>query len=182
MMDMSQFNANRRIPVEGELFNKTLEECMHFYQTAEPALAYLAFEKIYRSINQNVYRFIFSKTQNTEISEDLMQKVFLKFHESKHLYSSKYKVEQWVIAIAKNTIIDEWRKNSKLPNIELNPIEHSINADNTQLKLSAEDKELLELKYIDELTYKEIAEILNKSEVSIRKFVNRLVHKLKREI
>ncbi len=164
------------------LSDKTLEECMHFYQTAEPALAYLAFEKIYHSINQNVYRFIFSKTHNTEMSEDLMQKVFLKFHESKHLYSSKYKVEQWAIAIAKNTIIDEWRKNSKSPNIELDPIELSINADNTNLKISAEDKELLELKYIDELTYKEIAEILDKSEVSIRKFVNRLVHKLKREI
>lgn len=165
-----------------ELSDKTLEECMHFYQTAEPELAYLAFEKIYRSINQNVYRFIYSKTNNTELSEDLMQKVFLKFHESKHLYSSKYKVEQWAIAIAKNTVIDEWRKNSKLNTLEISSLELEMVTRDSNLKISAEDRELLELKYIDELSYKEIADILDKSEVSLRKFVNRLVNKLKRDL
>ena len=52
----------------------------------------------------------------------------------------------------------------------------------SNLKISAEDRELLELKYIDELSYKEIADILDKSEVSLRKFVNRLVNKLKRDL
>ena len=154
---------------------------MQFYQSAEPELAYLAFEKIYLGISQNVYRYIYSKTKNRELSEDILQKVFLKFHESKHLYSAKYKVEQWAIAIAKNTLIDEWRKNSKNNNSAplLNGPDESW--DGRDLNLTIKEQELLELKYIDELSYKEIASVLGKSEVSLRKFVNRLVHKLKRE-
>lgn len=166
------------------LADKTLEECMLFYQTAEPALAYLAFEKIYQNISQNVYRYIFSKTKNVEVSEDVMQKVFLKFHESKHLYSPKFKVEQWAIAIAKNTLIDEWRKNSKqLPeDHKTSGILDHHQTSSTKLNLNADDLELLELKYIDELSYKEISALLDKSEVSLRKFVSRLVHKIKQEI
>lgn len=164
------------------LSDKTLEECMELYQTAEPTLAYLAFERIYKSINQNVYRYLYSKTNNKEISEDIMQKVFLKFHESKHLFSHKYKVEQWVITIARNTLIDEWRKNSKHLKIEQPTSQSNESFDDHQLNISTEERELLELKYVDELSYKEISEILNKSEVSLRKFVNRIVHKLKRDV
>lgn len=44
--------------------------------------------------------------------------------------------------------------------------------------LNADQQELLEMKFIDELSYQEISKIVNKSEVSLRKTLSRIVGRL----
>lgn len=167
------------------LKNLSAEELMLRYQTGSPDEAYVAFSELYGRYNGRVYSFLLKKTKNATETEDLMQKVFLKIHESKHLYKSKFKFEQWLFVIARSQALDFFRASSRYTN-RLKKYE----ADSTRLSheaidldelntLDVDQRELLEMKFIDELSYQEISQVLRKSEVSLRKSVSRLLLKLK---
>ncbi len=166
------------------------EELMRMYQEDSPEDAYAAFEELYFRYNNRVYFYCLKKLTIRSDAEDVVQKVFLKIHESKHLYNSKYKFEQWIFVISKTAVLDTFRKRtSDLKKIEMLFNEQEFFLPNDQeedvgllqvLDLDEEQKRLLEFKYIEEMTYEEISKVLNKSEVSIRKMVSRLVSKLKK--
>lgn len=166
-----------------QLIAKNNEELMMIYRDSNPELAYSAFELLYSRTAPILYSYLLKKTHKVEEAQDFLQKTFLKVHQSKELYSSKYKFEQWLFTIAKNLMRDEWRKTSR----ENNKLENFKNLDfstdilESNMSLNAADRELLELKYIDNLTYQEISKLLSKTEVSLRKMVSRIVGKLNRE-
>jgi len=47
---------------------------------------------------------------------------------------------------------------------------------------NSQDREIIELKYLDELSHKEIAKILDKSEENVRVILHRAMKKLKENI
>lgn len=155
------------------------------YQTSSPDAAYLAFNELYLRYSARVYSFLMKKMRNASEADDIMQKVFLKIHESKHLYKSQFKFEQWLFVIARTQVLDFFRAKSRyekrLQKIAI-PEVSNLEENNFDLNLHSLDqdqRELLEMKFIDELSYQEISKILNKSEVSLRKSVSRLLMKLK---
>jgi RNA polymerase sigma-70 factor (ECF subfamily) len=155
---------------------------MIMYQQSSPDLAYKAFEELYFRYNSKIFSFLQKHTHNQADSEDILQKTFIKIHESKHLYKEKFKFEQWIFIIAKSIMLDQWRSNKRYQ-VRLNKLETfdvGDKTENTSLSIDTEQRELLELKYIDELSYKEISQILNRSEISLRKMVSRLTTHLKR--
>ena len=152
------------------------------YQTHSPNEAYAAFNELYTRYSQRVYNFINKKVKNSAESEDLLQKVFIKIHECKHLYKNKYKFEQWLFVIARTQTLDYFRASKRyqdrLSRFEPETFEE-VEVDTTMLlSLDTDQKELLEMKFIDELSYKEISKIVNKSEVSLRKTLSRMVGRL----
>lgn len=154
------------------------------YQTHSPDEAYAAFNELYSRYSQRVFNFLNKKVKNAADGEDLLQKVFIKIHESKHLYSPKYKFEQWLFVIARTQALDYFRANKRyqdrMANYEPEVLESS-EVDMSLLKnLDSDQQELLEMKFIDELSYQEIAKIVNKSEVSLRKTLSRMVGRLKK--
>lgn len=163
---------------------------MVIYQQKSPELAFEAFHELYQRFSQNVFSFLMKKLKNIADAEDLLQKIFLKVHESKHLYSDKYRFEQWLFVIARTNVIDHFRSSKRYQKrlSENTPIHHvqSLAADiellNSSLvgRLNEDQKELLKMKYIDELSYQEIADLVNKSESSLRKMVSRLVINLRK--
>jgi RNA polymerase sigma-70 factor (ECF subfamily) len=162
----------------------TAEELMLRYQTHSPDEAYAAFNELYSRYSQRVFNFLNKKVKNSADGEDLLQKVFIKIHESKHLYSNKYKFEQWLFVIARTQTLDYFRANKRykdrIANYEPEVLESS-EVDMSLLKnLDSDQQELLEMKFIDELSYQEIAQIVNKSEVSLRKTLSRMVGRLKK--
>lgn len=166
----------------------TAEELMLIYQTHSPNEAYEAFNELYFRYSQRVFNFLSKKTRNQVESEDLLQKVFIKIHESKHLYKNKYKFEQWLFVIARTQALDHFRStkryNDRLKNVELEKLddhEAPREIDTSRLEgLEADQQELLAMKFIDELSYQEISAQLNKSEVSLRKTVSRMISRLKK--
>lgn len=165
------------------------EELMLTYQQKSPELAILAFEELYRRYSSKVFSFLVSKCKNQADAEDLLQKVFIKVHESKHLYKNLYKFEQWIFVIARTTLLDHFRSSkryeSRLAKQEFQGKEQSVEAADSDFfdglgSLKADQKEMLEMKYIDELTYQEMAAHFNKSEGSLRKMMSRLVGNLKK--
>jgi len=156
------------------------------YQTYSPDQAYEAFNELYRRYGLRVYSFCLKKTKSVSDSEDLMQKVFLKIHESKHLYNSKFKFEQWLFVIARTQTLDFFRSKSRyekrIEKADFNTDSNTTHESDTKDELNnleSDQRELLEMKYIDELSYQEISTILSKSEVSLRKTVSRLLTKIK---
>ena len=218
----------------------TAEELMLVYQTHSPDEAYCAFNELYNRYGQRVFNFLNKKIKNFADTEDVLQKVFIKIHESKHLYKNKYKFEQWLFVIAKTQALDYFRSHKRYQDrlrkyepeiIELAEIDMSIlsslDSDQQELlemkfiarsqaldyfrsskryqdrlnkyehelyeqeedevdmsvliNLDSDQLELLEMKFIDELSYQEISKIVNKSEVSLRKTLSRMLGRLNKE-
>ena len=165
---------------------QSAEDLMSVYQTAHPDEAYFAFTELYNRYSQRVFNFIQSKIRNQADAEDVMQKVFIKIHESKHQYKSKFKFEQWVFVIARSQVLDFFRAqkryNERIKKVEITEV-GSIESDLSIFnKLDESQRELLELKYIDDLSYQEISKLVNKSEVSLRKSLSRMISGLKQGV
>jgi RNA polymerase sigma-70 factor (ECF subfamily) len=166
----------------------TAEELMLRYQTHSPDEAYDAFNELYSRYSQRVFNFLNLKLKNHADCEDLLQKIFIKIHDSKHLYKEKYKFEQWLFVIARSQLLDFFRAQKRYEK----KISTALLAENLQIQTSSEvdlspvegldvdQMDLLQMKFIDELSYLEISKLLNKSEVSLRKTLSRLVGRIKK--
>lgn len=153
------------------------------------------FEHHYRQNLTHVYRYLYLRLNDRLIAEDLTSKTFLNALERQHQYDpERGNWQQWVIGIAKNRLIDYWRM-EKIPLSldELQQMEHLLQPkDDLQgqvsRKLMFEElldqapknlRHLLILRYVDDLTYEEIAVLTGKKPASVRKIFSRLHQKLK---
>lgn len=151
------------------------------------------FDKYY----DELYNFILSRTgYSKEIAEDLIQDVMLKVWNNLENYNpAKACVRTWIYRITRNHIIDWYRKNKNINKpINLNStkatdLTFSENHDKDLLlkellkqiqKLKDTDQELIYLRYTLELTNKEIAQIIGKSEDSIKVAIFRTIEKLRK--
>lgn len=158
------------------------------YQTHSPDEAFRAFNELYSRYSKRVYSYLSSKLSNAYDRDDLLQKVFIKVHDSKHLYKNTYKFEQWLFVIAKTQILDHFRS-AKRYKERLNNAEESLGQalqEKGNLRedfltfINSDQLEMLEMKYIDDLSYQEMSAILGKSDVSLRKSLSRLIGKLRK--
>ena len=112
--------------------------------------------------------------------EDVVQEVFIKTYQSIKSFDLKQKFSPWIYRIAHNTFVNALRKNSKSPirffdfdTFMAHPVyEDGLPAENEQKrinalvdqgldKLSSEYREIIILYYIENLSYKEIADVLH---------------------
>ncbi len=127
-----------------------------------------------------VYNYIFSKIKQEEEAEDITIETFTKVFAKLKLYNQDFKFSTWIVSIAHNTMIDHIRKTDKIQTIFMeeedfiqiestasSPEEILIGAQEIK-KLEAAIKKLpekyailVELRFMQNKTYKEIAEELN---------------------
>jgi RNA polymerase sigma-70 factor (ECF subfamily) len=134
---------------------------------------------------QRLYRYLLFLTGNPALSEDLFQETWIRVLERGHQYNAKSKFESWLFAIARNLVIDVSRR-KKMPSLEdlgdpeTNqpydpPDDHSTSAlqllvtrENEQavqlslLKIAPYYREVLILRFHEDLSLDEIAQILSK--------------------
>lgn len=166
---------------------------MQIYKSHSPDEALLAFNELYYRYKSRLMSYLMHKCKDEELSNEVFQNTFLKLHETKHLYNEKYNFEQWLFIIARTKLIDTMRakkrvdkKFEKIMEETTEVFDEIKNRLNEDLKnhfllheLNESQRELVEMKYIDELSYKEMAQKLNKSEVSLRKSLSRIIQSLK---
>ena len=70
-------------------------------------------EKIWIKFKDELLGFIILKVKDKEIAQDILQEVFIKIHLKLSSISEKDKLSSWIYQIARNTIIDYYRKNKK---------------------------------------------------------------------
>ena len=75
-----------------------------------------SFGKVYDSLVEKVYRFIFFKVESRETAEDLTQGVFLKALENIEKYRKNTSFLAWIYTIARNSVIDHYRTKKQKEN------------------------------------------------------------------
>lgn len=68
-------------------------------------------EKIWFDYNKDLKKFILSKVKDKDVSNDILQDVFIKVHLKITELENKDKLKQWIYQITRNTINDHFRKN-----------------------------------------------------------------------
>lgn len=128
-----------------------------------------------------IYGFIYSKVLDRDVSDDIFQDTFIKVIKTlkSNAYNEEGKFLPWVMRIAHNLIIDFFRKNKKMPmyreteefsifsimtdnspNIESRIITEQVESDLLRLidELPDDQKEVLEMRIYQDLSFKEIAD------------------------
>ena len=137
-------------------------------------------EKIYKEYFETVNKYLFCLTHNNDISEELTQETFCKAVQKIHTYKGECKMSVWLCQIAKNLWYDQCRKNKKILKTEesellevqdLNSLEDQIISNDEKItlyrkmqSLDEKTREVIYLRITGELSFKEIGDILNKSE------------------
>ena len=135
-------------------------------------------EKLYNRYNKTVYGIAFSITKNNEEAEDIMQRVFIKIYELDKDKLPLNKEASWLYTLTKNETIDTLRKNKSYFNIE----NYEIESGNDELSkiidieyynkiisiLNKEEKEIVSLKILSDLSFDEIAKLLNKPSGTVK--------------
>ena len=73
-----------------------------------------AFETIWEMYQRKLYHFVNKRVNNPTVAEDLVQDILIKVNANIETLESTEKLQGWIYQIARNTIIDYYRKNNQL--------------------------------------------------------------------
>ena len=157
-----------------------------------------SFEILLNRHKNRVFAFIMSKIKNKDLSEDIFQDTYVKVVNSlqKGKYNEEGKFLPWVMRIAHNLVIDHFRKRKKMQMIRSSNDfdifdvikDNKINADEKMIKdqifgdlnllidkLPSDQREVLKMRYYEELSFKKIAEYFD---ISINTALGRMRYAL----
>lgn len=128
--------------------------------------------KLYDMYAKDIYKFIISISLNHEVAEDVMQSTFLSAIKSIHTFKGYSSVKTWLFGIAKNEYYTYLRKNPN--NLKLEDINeiHYIQENNELYisimkkiqELKEPQKQIVILRIINDMSFKEIGTVVGKSE------------------
>lgn len=148
-----------------------------------------AFGVLYERHSAKVYGYISSKVKAPEQASDVFQEIFVKVHRSKHLYNRSLPFLPWLFTVSRNAIVDHFRK-SKHENAKEefgDRISAPIAAAKFEMKeltphmetLPENQRRAIELRYVEDKTFEEIAEILETSSANARKLISRGIDRIR---
>ena len=80
--------------------------------------SYKAFDEIYTTYSKNLYAFVFSLTRSHDKAAEILQETFIKVWESRVDIDPERPFKSWLFTVAKNKIIDEFRRTLGSPLFE----------------------------------------------------------------
>ena len=140
-----------------------------------------------------IYRYCYFKVHNRELAEDITQETFLRFLGSES-YSDSGKGIRYLYTIARNLCIDEYRKPSpeEYEEDELEGMQitegHEEDVINKLVlkealsKLSEEDRELVLLRYVNEVSVGTICNIFGMSRFALYRRLNKILEGMKKDL
>jgi RNA polymerase sigma factor (sigma-70 family) len=153
-----------------------------------------AFDAIVSLYQRRIYSIIRKMVINHEDADDLVQEVFIKVWDNLDSFRGHSKLFTWLYRIATNESLNFLRKQKRLrffssdiheTLIEMLPTQMSVDADEIEQKLQKAilqlpDKQRLvfHLKYYEELSYEEIAEITDTTVGALKASYHHAVKKI----
>ena len=152
-----------------------------------------AFEHLYTRYHEAIMRlFEVRLAGDKEAAEDLVQETFIKVYLHLDAYAEEYTFGQWVYTIARNTMVDYLRRRTDDVSIDsaarapIAPIattptpEESViqsqrrtHVEDSLAELSDDYRRIIELRFIDEYSYEEIADKLGRPINTIKTQIRR---------
>jgi len=154
-----------------------------------------AFKKIIHLYYEEVLKYIYIRTGDMDISEDLAQETFIKVFKNLASFKKRCPLIFWILRIATNVVISHFRAKSHLEKylsqIKTSTYEEGIN--NSQLtvyeilhkhimNLRSDYQTVIILKFFNKTSTAEISYILNKTPAATRKILQRAVDSLRKEV
>ncbi len=136
-------------------------------------------EELYREYSKIVYRFLLSLCRDAQLAEELTQETFLQAFLSLERFDGSCKLSVWLCQIARHLFYQHLRKTGREVPTEQSRIPESVAADNTERavtklelmdvlkevqKLPPQMREVIYLRVMGQLSFREIGEIVGKSE------------------
>ncbi|KYG85574.1 RNA polymerase subunit sigma-24 [Roseivirga seohaensis] len=152
---------------------------------------------LFERYNKSLYGFFYRLTLDREVSEDLVQNVFLRMMKYKHSYKGDGQFKTWMYHMARNLFADHYRKNKKMgykEDVEVTDkyFRNESNAESNRIQreemdllqhamnqLTFEKKEVLILSKYQEMRYKDIADLLGITESAVKVRIFRALKDLK---
>ena len=153
-----------------------------------------AFGQIYSLFFRRIYRYCQFNVESVQVAEDLCQETFLRAFGSFSSFSQRQggSFQAYLFRIARNLIIDAKRKKKEIRLFEYQDIEQESDLDeqiekkeaNQKLqealaKLSEIERQVIILRYFEEMTTAEVAKVINLREGALRVRTHRILKKLK---
>jgi RNA polymerase sigma-70 factor (ECF subfamily) len=138
-----------------------------------------AIERLFRDLYPPVYGFCFSMTRRQSDAEDLAQHTFLRAFGSLRSFRPAQPIAPWILRIAHNLFIDQWRNRRREPELEEPALEPLASQEATPeavalsretrrelmralRSLSPAEQVVLVLHYGQQLSYEEIGLVIGK--------------------
>ncbi|MDH5367858.1 MAG: RNA polymerase sigma factor [Cyclobacteriaceae bacterium] len=150
---------------------------------------------LYERYKGQLFGFFFNMNRDKDLSEDLVQNVFIRVIKYKHSFKGDGEFKTWLFHIARNANYDCYKKNKRTETVRLDDtcqvqiVEDNNLAvekeNNLQLlekaidKLDYDKKELLTMSKLKRMKYKEIGEVIGCTEGSVKVKVFRALKELK---
>jgi RNA polymerase sigma-70 factor, ECF subfamily len=156
-----------------------------------------AYGELYDRYIERIYRFVYFKTFDKDIAEDIVSTVFLKAYERIGTFdATKGAFSQWIYGIARNAVIDHYRTAKQHVDIEDvfdlgldERTEEKIDARDLLQKvekylttLTPRQREIVTLRLWQELSYREIAEIVGGTEDAAKVMFSRTIRELREKL
>jgi RNA polymerase sigma factor (sigma-70 family) len=155
----------------------------------------LYFSMLYRKYSGKVYGKCISILKNDDEAKDAVQDIFVKIMLNLGNFGEKSQFSTWIYSITYNFCIDNIRKRKKdktlfsedierAPDVAEDevPDEYLLEMDVKYLKrvledLPTGDRMIILMKYQDDMSIKEIAEMIDKTESAVKMKIKRAKHK-----
>jgi RNA polymerase sigma factor (sigma-70 family) len=152
---------------------------------------------LYEQFAGTILAYLCQQVSNRQDAEDLLLEVFLAAHQ--HTLLTMLPAERqlaWLRRVARNKVIDHYRHAALFT---MQPLEQAEETEDERLtpeqraearenssclaqalaQLAPEQQELVRLRYVQELPFAQIAELLGKSEGTVRKMLSRTLRRLR---
>jgi len=151
-----------------------------------------ALTAVYDFYARRIYRYFYSRVENPADADDLTAQTFLSVIEALPRYQHRGQFTAWIFQIARSKAMDFFRRDHSKVQKEADlsgvvfdeTLEKVIQGQTVETLrlmiqlLDEDERELLRLRFVVDLSYVEIAELLGRKEDAIRKSVNRIIERL----
>ena len=150
-----------------------------------------AFEYVYAQTKKGVYIVIHNVIKDHDLTQDLMQDVYLKMLEKIGQYQTKTNFYNWLLMIAKNLAIDTYRREQKMihyDEVDYDEIFSSTDETPDQKDdferllsvLTDDEKEIVLLRIVEDMKHKDIAKIVDKPTGTVTWLYQQALDKMKK--
>ncbi|MFW0837509.1 MAG: RNA polymerase sigma factor [Candidatus Komeilibacteria bacterium] len=151
------------------------------------------FTLLYDKYVSAIYKFVYYRVSHREVAEDLTSQIWLKVLDRLDQYKIKNSsFSAWLYRIARNAVIDYYRTSRQefdISTMELSSkedlqreaeIKDSLNRVQKYLQELPDDmRDIVIMRLWDQLSYEEIAGIMDKSEASCKMMMSRALQKIR---
>jgi len=152
-----------------------------------------AFATLYRRYVDRIYRYVYSRVGRKADAEDLTARIFTEALEGLQDYREQGTFSAWLFTIAYRRVVDYYRQERPTRPLDEaldtatkdpNPLAEVVHEERLEhlarlvKGLDDEKQELLRLRFAGELTYREIGEIVGRSEGAVKMAIHRLLRRL----